>query len=63
MSIIHDFKDIAKRVKTADHSTEQKEVECQLCFDSGHEMYSTGHMDPHFRTCPRCNNPKGNPCP
>jgi ribosomal protein L32 len=62
MSIVTDFREIARRLKDPNNVAE-KDAVCKECEDTGHICYSTGHMDPHFRICPKCGNPKERPCP
>jgi hypothetical protein len=63
MSIVNDFTAINIRLSELDGVPAATEPECEVCESSGWEMYSTGHMDPHFRECERCGNPKGLPSP
>jgi len=69
MSSVFDFaainrrlREISKRPDTAT-AAELAAIHCMTCEGAGWEMYSTGHMDPHFRQCAACGNPKGLPCP
>ena len=56
--IVFDFRSIAASV-----ARREPTPVCTGCEDGGWEMYSTGHMDPHYRVCSLCHNPKGLPCP
>lgn len=61
MAFVHDYSDINKRMRRDPKPKEN--LYCVFCEDTGYEMYSTGHMDPHFRECQICRNPKGKPSP
>ncbi|OKO87569.1 hypothetical protein AC629_13590 [Bradyrhizobium sp. NAS80.1] len=60
-SIITDFASIGSHLREIEG--EPPAPTCKACEDGGWEMYGTGHMDPHFRECSVCGNPKGLPCP
>ncbi len=62
MSIVDDFSSIGSRLREIG-TGKTEEPECDLCFGGGWEMYGTGHHDPHFRECSKCENPKGLPSP
>lgn len=64
MGIVDDFASIGARMREfTDEPSHGDEPVCDVCEGGGHEMYGTGHNDPHFRECSKCGNPKGLPCP
>jgi hypothetical protein len=63
MSIVSDFAAINSRLQELSKRPGDAEPRCDACENGGWEMYSTGHMDPHFRQCGKCFNPKGHRSP
>lgn len=63
MSIVTDFADIGRRLAELSKRPGTTNPQCDNCDDSGWEMYGIGYMDPHFRECTKCRNPKGLLCP